>query len=86
MSQGYIGFHIQNALYNMMLTKKSSQTDISTSGITSISRMKKDSAFNTEQNRIGSFYSEDEKAKRIRKNKAKDMSMVKIERISSCDC
>lgn len=62
MSQGYIGFHIQNALYNMML-QRNQVRPISTV-VSQVLVDEKDSAFKHPTKPIGSFYSEDE-AKRL---------------------
>lgn len=62
MSQGYIGFHIQNALYNMMLQRNQIRP-ISTV-VSQVLVDEKDSAFKHPTKPIGSFYSEDE-AKRL---------------------
>lgn len=62
MSQGYIGFHIQNALYNMML-QRNQVRPISTV-VSQVLVDGKDSAFKHPTKPIGSFYSEDE-AKRL---------------------
>ena len=60
MSQGYIGFHIQNALYNMM-QQRHQVRPISTI-VTQVLVDEKDSAFKHPTKPIGSFYSA-EKAK-----------------------
>jgi carbamate kinase len=62
MSQGYIGFHIQNAIYNMMCQRHQARP-ISTV-ITQVLVDEKDPAFKHPTKPIGSFYSE-EKAKEL---------------------
>ena len=58
MSQGYIGFHIQNALYNIMKSKKH-QRPISTV-VSQVLVDVNDSAFKHPTKPIGSFYSKEE--------------------------
>lgn len=58
MSQGYIGFHIQNALYNIMQSKKH-QRPISTV-VSQVLVDINDSAFQHPTKPIGSFYSKEE--------------------------
>lgn len=64
MSQGYIGFHIQNALYNIMQTKKH-QRPISTI-VTQVLVDINDSAFQNPTKPIGSFYSKEESQELIK--------------------
>jgi carbamate kinase len=58
MSQGYIGYHIQNALLNLM-TKNNIKRSITTL-VTQVLVDEKDQAFNHPTKPIGSFYSLDE--------------------------
>lgn len=64
MSQGYIGFHIQNALYNIMQTKKH-QRPISTI-VSQVLVDINDSAFQNPTKPIGSFYSKEESQELIK--------------------
>lgn len=58
MSEGYIGFHIQNALYNCLKEKGINKT-VSTV-ITQVLVDEKDPLFNSPSKPIGSFYSKEE--------------------------
>ena len=66
MSEGYIGFHIQNALYNCLKEKGINKT-VSTV-ITQVLVDEKDPLFNSPSKPIGSFYSKEE-AEQIAKEK-----------------
>jgi carbamate kinase len=66
MSEGYIGYHIQNALYNALKEKKVNKT-VSTV-VTQVLVDPKDPLFLNPSKPIGSFYSEEE-AERIAKEK-----------------
>lgn len=58
MSQGYIGYHIQNALYNIMRTKTVKRNVVSV--VTQVLVDANDSAFRNLTKPIGSFYSKKE--------------------------
>ena len=58
MSQGYIGFHLQNALYNEM-QKRQIKKDVVTV-VTQVEVAENDPAFQSPTKPIGSFYSEEE--------------------------
>lgn len=64
MSQGYIGFHIQNALYNIMQEKKH-QRSISTI-ISQVLVDVNDTAFQNPTKPIGSFYSKEQSLELIK--------------------
>ncbi len=64
MSQGYIGFHIQNALYNIMQSKKH-QRPISTI-VSQVLVDINDTAFQHPTKPIGSFYSKEEADEQIK--------------------
>ena len=66
MSEGYIGFHIQNALYNCLKEKGINKT-VSTV-VTQVLVDEKDPLFNSPSKPIGSFYSKEE-ADQIAKEK-----------------
>ena len=66
MSEGYIGFHIQNALYNCLKEKSINKT-VSTV-VTQVLVDEKDPLFNSPSKPIGSFYSKEE-AEQIAKEK-----------------
>ena len=66
MSEGYIGFHIQNALYNCLKEKGINKT-VSTV-VTQVLVDEKDPLFNSPSKPIGSFYSKEE-AEQIAKEK-----------------
>ncbi len=66
MSEGYIGFHIQNALYNCLREKGINKT-VSTV-VTQVLVDEKDPLFNSPSKPIGSFYSKEE-AEQIAKEK-----------------
>ena len=66
MSEGYIGFHIQNALYNCLKEKGINKT-VSTV-VTQVLVDEKDPLFNSPSKPIGSFYSKEE-AEKIAKEK-----------------
>ncbi len=66
MSEGYIGFHIQNALYNCLREKGINKT-VSTV-VTQVLVDEKDPLFNSPSKPIGSFYSKEE-AEKIAKEK-----------------
>ena len=66
MSEGYIGYHIQNALYNALKEKGINKT-VSTV-ITQVLVDEKDPLFNSPSKPIGSFYSKEE-AEQIAKEK-----------------
>ena len=58
MSEGYIGYHIQNALYNALANKGISKTV--TTVITQVLVDKNDPLFNNPSKPIGNFYSKEE--------------------------
>lgn len=58
MSEGYIGFHIQNALYNALANKSINKTV--TTIITQVLVDQNDSLFNNPSKPIGNFYSKEE--------------------------
>ncbi|MFA5560725.1 MAG: carbamate kinase [Acholeplasmataceae bacterium] len=58
MSQGYIGFHIQNAFYNKLRTESSNKKI--TTIVTQVLVDEKDEAFNDPTKPIGSFYTKQE--------------------------
>ena len=66
MSEGYIGYHIQNALYNCLKEKGINKT-VSTV-VTQVLVDEKDPLFNSPSKPIGSFYSKEE-AEQIAKEK-----------------
>lgn len=70
MSQGYIGFHLQNAIREELL-KRDIKKPVSTI-ITQVLVDKNDSAFNNPSKPIGAFYTEDE-AKLLEKEKGYKM-------------
>ena len=70
MSQGYIGYHIQNAIYNMM-QQRHQVRPISTV-VTQVLVDEKDPAFKHPTKPIGSFYSESE-AKELERNQGYTM-------------
>jgi carbamate kinase len=70
MSQGYIGYHIQNALVNML--EKSAMRRCVTSVVTQVLVDKNDPAFQHPTKPIGSFYSEAE-AKKMTEELGYDM-------------
>ena len=70
MSQGYIGYHIQNAIYNIMELRH--QVRPISTVVTQVLVDEKDSAFKHPTKPIGSFYSEEE-AKELEKNQGYTM-------------
>ena len=58
MSEGYIGYHIQNALYNALANKDINKTVATV--ITQVLVDKNDSLFNNPSKPIGNFYSKEE--------------------------
>ena len=58
MSEGYIGYHIQNALYNALANKNINKTV--TTVITQVLVDQNDSLFNNPSKPIGNFYSKEE--------------------------
>lgn len=61
MSEGYIGYHLQNALQNELNTKNIDKTVVSI--VTQVEVSKDDSAFNNPTKPIGSFYTKEEASK-----------------------
>ena len=61
MSQGYIGYHLQNAIENELAKRKMNQTAVSL--VTQVLVDKADPAFRNPTKPIGSFYSEEEAKK-----------------------
>lgn len=70
MSQGYIGYHIQNAIVNML--EKNAMHRTVTSVVTQVLVDRKDPAFQHPTKPIGSFYSEEE-AKHMAETQGYDM-------------
>lgn len=70
MSQGYIGYHIQNAIYNIMELRH--QVRPISTVVTQVLVDEKDSAFKHPTKPIGSFYSEEE-AKELEKTQGYTM-------------
>ena len=67
MSQGYIGYHLQNSIYNELARKNINKNVITT--ITQVVVDEKDHAFQNPTKPIGGFYSKEE-AKTLEKKRA----------------